>query len=85
TLGMIFADINLFIELLDKQINNYLDEQLNSEQKAISTAFIRLCDDSLYWVGLYSRWADKDNYTWKQKFLESTKLPKAIASIVYPV
>ncbi|MDE4992707.1 Tom37 metaxin N-terminal-like domain-containing protein, partial [Francisella tularensis] len=72
-------------EMLDKQNNINLDEHLNSEQKAISKAFIMLCDDSLYWVGVYSRWADKDNYTWNQEFLESTKLPKAMASIVYPV
>ncbi|GMN88993.1 glutathione S-transferase family protein [Francisella sciaenopsi] len=85
TMGKKFADSNLIIEMLDKQNHNNLDEHLNSEQKAISTAFIRLCEDSLYWVGVYSRWADKDNYTWKKDFLESTKLPKAMASIVYPV
>lgn len=85
TMGKKFADSNLIIAMLEKHNKLNLDQHLSAEQKAIAHAFIRLCEDSLYWVGIYSRWADKDNYTWKKEFIESTGLPKAMANIVYPV
>ncbi|AJI45531.1 glutathione S-transferase family protein [Francisella tularensis subsp. novicida] len=85
TMGKKFADSNLIIAMLEKQHQVNLDQHLSIEQKAISTAFIRLCEDSLYWVGVYSRWADKDNHVWKKEFIESISLPKAMANIVYPV
>ncbi|API86525.1 glutathione S-transferase family protein [Francisella uliginis] len=85
TMGKKFADSNLIIKMLEQQSQVNIDSHLDLEQKAISTAFIRLCEDSLYWVGVYSRWADKNNSTWKKDFIESTNLPKAMASIIYPV
>ena len=84
TMGKKFADSNLIIAMLEKQHQLNLDQHLSAEQKAIACAFIRLCEDSLYWAGLYSRWVDKDNYSWKKEFIGSTKLPKAMVSIVYP-
>ena len=66
------------IAMLEKQHQLNLDQHLSAEQKAIACAFIRLCEDSLYWAGLYSRWVDKDNYSWKKEFIGSTKLPKAM-------
>ncbi|WP_150467700.1 glutathione S-transferase family protein [Francisella sp. SYW-9] len=85
TMGKKFADSNLIIKMLEQQNQAGIDDHLSLEQKAISTAFIRLCEDSLYWVGVYSRWADKSNFNWKKDFIEATKLPKAMASIIYPV
>ncbi|QIW09896.1 glutathione S-transferase family protein [Francisella sp. LA112445] len=85
TMGKKFADSNLIIKMLEQQNQVGIDDHLNLEQKAISKAFIRLCEDSLYWVGVYSRWADKNNSNWKKDFIEATKLPKAMASIIYPV
>ncbi|WP_144242730.1 glutathione S-transferase family protein [Candidatus Francisella endociliophora] len=83
--GKKFADSNLIIQMLEQQNENSIDEHLTLEQKAISIAFIRLCEDSLYPIGVYSRWADKNNDSWKKDFIESTGLPKAMATIVYPV
>ncbi|BCD90118.1 glutathione S-transferase [Francisella halioticida] len=85
TMGKKFADSNLIIKMLEQQSQTSIDSHLDSQQKAISTAFIRLCEDSLYWVGIYGRWADKNNVIWKKDFIESTSLPKAMANIVYPV
>ncbi|AEE26437.1 glutathione S-transferase family protein [Francisella hispaniensis] len=85
TMGKKFADSNLIIAMLEKQYQLNLDQHLSSEQKAVAHAFIRLCEDSLYPVGVYSRWVDKDNYIWKKEFIESIGLPKAMANIVYPV
>ncbi|MED7788297.1 glutathione S-transferase family protein [Francisella sp. 19X1-34] len=85
TMGKKFADSNLIIKMLEQQNQVGIDDHLSLEQKAISTAFIRLCEDSLYWVGVYSRWADKNNSNWKKDFIEATKLPKAMANIIFPV
>lgn len=83
-MGKKYADSNLIIKELEKQNQICIDEHLTVEQKAISVAFIRLCEDSLYWATIYSRWADKNNDTWKKEFIEATKLPKVMANIIYP-
>lgn len=83
--GKKFADSNLIIQMLEQQNQNSIDKHLSLEQKAISTAFIRLCEDSLYYAGVYSRWIDKNNDSWKKDFLEATSLPKVMATIIYPV
>ena len=53
TMGKKFADSNLIIVMLEKQYQLNLYQHLSSEQKAIVHAFIRLCEDSLYPVGVY--------------------------------
>ncbi|MED7820065.1 MULTISPECIES: glutathione S-transferase family protein [unclassified Francisella] len=85
TMGKKFADSNLIIKMLEQQNQVSIDSHLDPQQKTISTAFIRLCEDSLYWVGVYGRWADKNNTAWKKDFTESINLPKAMANIIYPV
>ena len=78
-----FADSNLIITHLEKQNGISLNEHLSKEQNAISDAFIRLCEDSLYWVGVYARWCDGDNKSWKKQFIESANLPKLMSGLVY--
>ncbi|AJC48880.1 glutathione S-transferase family protein [Allofrancisella guangzhouensis] len=83
--GKKYADSNLIISRLEQENNFFIDEHLDSQQKAIALSFIRLCEDSLYWAGLYSRWIDTDNKIWKINFIEASGLPKIMASIIYPV
>jgi len=81
--GRKFADSNLIITHLENQNSVSLNERLTKEQNAISNAFIRLCEDSLYWIGLYSRWCDSDNKAWKKEFIESASLPRLMSGLVY--
>ena len=85
TKGRKYSDSNLIIEFLEKENAFSLDSHLTQQQKAISLAFIRLCEDSLYWVGVYTRWVDIDNKIWKKDFIKTSGLPKLLASIIYPV
>ena len=81
--GRKFADSNLIISHLENEKGVSLDEHLTKEQHAISNAFIRLCEDSLYSVGVYARWCDSDNKAWKKDFSESANLPKLMSGLVY--
>ena len=81
--GRKFADSNLIIEHLENEHGVFLDKSLSKEQRAISNAFIRLCEDSLYDVGVYARWCDVDNKLWKKSFIEFAKLPKLMSGLVY--
>ncbi|GAB4227352.1 MAG: glutathione S-transferase family protein [Francisella sp.] len=83
--GKKIADSNLIIQMLNKQYQLDLDYHLTNKQKAISHSFIRLCEDSLYPIILYSRWLDKNNYIWQKEFIKAIKLPKLMANIVYKV
>lgn len=76
-----FADSNLIISYLKSERDIYLNEHLDKKQNAISKAFIRLCEDSLYWSLMYSRWYD--NSLWQKEFIETTSLPKIMAKLVY--
>ena len=84
TNGKKFADSDLIIKFLEKDGAASIDHHLTSEQKSISTAFIRLCEDSLYWRLLYSRWSDRDNVNWKKIFISTSGLPSIMGGIVYP-
>ena len=81
--GRKYADSNLIITHLESKKGISLNEHLTKEQNAIGNAFIRLCEDSLYWVIVYSRWCDSDNKSWKKGFIESTSLPKLMSALVY--
>lgn len=83
TQGKKLADSNFIISYLEKESGESLDNHLSTEQLAISQAFIRLCEDSLYWTAVYSRWVDVDNKSWKKDFIESTGLPKLMSGLVY--
>lgn len=53
------ADSRLIVHYLKSTYGDPLDAHLTPEQKGIATAFRRLLEEHLYWVGMYSRW----NYT----------------------
>jgi len=54
--GAVLADSNIIIETLRTKFNADLNRGLTASQKAIGTAWQRLCEDHLYWVMLYQRW-----------------------------
>lgn len=83
TRGKKIADSNIIIKYLEQENGQLLDSHLSCQQSAVSLAFIRLCEDSLYWTAVYSRWVDVDNKSWKKEFIASTKLPKMMSGIVY--
>jgi glutathione S-transferase len=83
TQGKKIADSNIIIKYLEQENDQSLDSHLSCHQSAISLAFMRLCEDSLYWIAVYSRWVDIDNKSWKKEFMASAKLPKMMSGIVY--
>ena len=84
TNGKKFADSDLIIKYIEKDKSISIDSHLSDEQVSISTAFIRLCEDSLYWSLQYSRWSDRNNTAWKKIFISTSGLPSIMGGIVYP-
>ena len=84
TEGKKIADSNFIIKYLEQKNNISIDNHLNNCQKATSLAFIRLCEDSLYWSVVYSRWID-NNSSWKKNFSDLSKLPNVMKNIAYAV
>ena len=52
------GDSNLIIEYLCRKYRIDPDAALTAEQRAVSLAFRRLCEENLFWVILYARWRD---------------------------
>lgn len=61
------ADSDLIIQYLKKKYGDALDANLNESQKAQALAIQRLLEEHLYWVILYSRWADPNNWPTTKK------------------
>lgn len=60
--GFIIADSALIIDYLQKKYAVNLDAHLSKEQQGISLAMQRLIEEHLYWILLFSRWCDKENW-----------------------
>ncbi|MFC4892605.1 glutathione S-transferase family protein [Pseudofrancisella aestuarii] len=85
TQGKKYADSGLIIDMLESESGNSLDSPLSKEQKAQAWAFIRMCEDNIYWVGVYSRWIDSDNATnWKSILQETVGMPKIMLNLLFP-
>ena len=59
--GQIIADSEFIIDYL-KQKYGDLDSHLNDKLKAKSLAIRRLLEEHLYWVIVYSRWTELENW-----------------------
>ncbi len=59
--GEVIADTRFIIEYLENTCNHDLDSSLDSTEKAISDAFVRMLEELFYWTIVYSRWID-DRY-----------------------
>jgi glutathione S-transferase len=61
--GRSVADSGHIIEYLQRTYPRPLDEQLNQDQRALGHLMRRTCEESLYFVLLYSRWLDEPGWT----------------------
>lgn len=60
--GETIAD-STFIRLhIEKKYGFDFDTGLNDEQKAVAWSVEKLCEDHLYWIAMYERWIDDDNF-----------------------
>lgn len=57
--GQKIADSRLIVQHLKKTYGDTLDAHLTPAERGVATAFQRLLEEHLYWVGMMSRW----NYT----------------------
>ncbi len=60
--GTALGDSDRIQLYLESEYNVEFFEGLNANQKAQSLAFIRLADEHLYWVVIYSRWMEDKNW-----------------------
>ncbi|MBL1430131.1 MAG: glutathione S-transferase family protein [Robiginitomaculum sp.] len=60
--GKLIGDSGLIQNLLESKHGADFHENLSDEQKAISLAFTRLIEEHLYWVLVYSRWMEDENW-----------------------
>lgn len=75
------GDSELIIEYLKKKYGDSLDSHLTAKQKAIALSVRHLVEDHLYWILVYSRWAEPT--TWgdiKKSFFGN--LPPVLRNIV---
>jgi glutathione S-transferase len=60
--GRSIGDSSLIIEYLKTTYGDRLDGHLSPAEKAISLAMRRMMEENLYWVMVYSRWQEPDNW-----------------------
>ena len=77
----IVADSGFIVEYLKQTYGDPLDQSLSPSEKAISLAFRRLMEENLYWVALYSRWGEDENWAVVRQ-LYFSDLPPVLRSIV---
>jgi glutathione S-transferase len=58
--GEKIPDSEIILERLDQMSNGGLYGSLTAEERARGTAWTRLIEDHLYWIGVASRWLDDD-------------------------
>ena len=77
------ADSGLIIQKLEAESDHPMQGILNPEQKAETCAIMRLMEEHLYWVIVYSRWIDETGFAiWKNEFQKATGLPSLIFSFL---
>ncbi|ASC70037.1 hypothetical protein XM38_009670 [Halomicronema hongdechloris C2206] len=77
----IVADSGFIIDYLKDTYGDPLDRHLSLPDQGISLAFRRLMEENLYWVMLYSRWAEDENWAVIRELYFSS-LPPVLRSIV---
>ena len=55
----VVADSGFIVDYLKKTYGDKLDQNLSSEEKATAHLLRRTFEESLYWVGVYSRWIEE--------------------------
>ncbi len=75
--GAILGDSTLIIEHLKKSYGRDPDQGLTPTERAASLAFRRMMKEHFYWVIIYSRWVDEQNWAVYSKLLQSALAPDA--------
>jgi len=65
--GKRIADSGLIIEYLKQKYGDSLDAHLSPAQKGISIALQRLFEEHLYWIAVYGRWVEPNNWEMVKK------------------
>jgi len=79
--GKKIFDSQQIIEYLRSKYDIYLDGRLAEKEKALSVAWRNSFEESLYWVIVYSRWMEEEN--WKLLKAEFFKeMPPVIRSVI---
>ncbi len=60
--GQLIADSEFIKRHLERAFNVDFDEGVAPEQRAIGTAYKKLCEEHLYWIIAYSRWVEPHNW-----------------------
>jgi glutathione S-transferase len=60
--GIIIADSTFIRWHIEKKHGVDFDEGLDASQRAIGWAFEKMAEDHLYWVIVYERWMDDENF-----------------------
>ncbi|MEQ1548175.1 MAG: glutathione S-transferase family protein [Chakrabartia sp.] len=77
----IIGDSALIQTYLEQRYNIDFDAGLSSMERATAHAFMRMCEERLYWCMVYSRWQEEENWPLlRQQFFGG--LPPVIRSIV---
>jgi glutathione S-transferase len=74
--GKAIGDSNLIIKHLKQTYGDRLDRGLSKPDRAISLAISRLLEENLYWVMVYSRWQDPQNWpNTKASYFDEMPIP----------
>jgi hypothetical protein len=79
--GKPMGDSNLIIERLSADFQVDLDAGLSDQEKAIHHAMRRMLDEHLYFVMVYGRWMDDDNWVILKNTLFAA-IPKLIRGVI---
>ena len=60
--GQLIADSSIIRRYLEKTFSFDFDAGLSDAERATSDAFVKLCEEHLYWVIFYSRWMEEKHW-----------------------
>lgn len=79
--GISIGDSELIMDYLESKLDFKVDGHLDSQQRAMHHATIRMLDEHLYWALVYSRWIDDNNWpTFKARML--AEVPPPISTFI---
>lgn len=79
--GEKIGDSNIIINRLSQDFNQDLDSHLSDQEKAIHHGFRAMLDEHLYFVLVYGRWMDEDNWSTLRNTLFAA-IPKLIRGVI---
>jgi glutathione S-transferase len=79
--GTIIGDSGLIVDHLKKKYGDALDAKLTADQRALGHLLRRTLEESLYFVGLYARWVEDENFPTVAKLM-APLMPPVIGSLI---